>query len=219
MGKFGEVRHARAAFERAAFGVYRAGRGKHVFHHVLFRVFGREPHCGGCEPASNHAAGRGPLPDHRPESVWDKQVGHHQTVKFPATIRPGREPAGRVGKRNHAIIFEQIGGRTMAYTVKAYALEKINLAPEDTTEEVLQNVAVILSTPKFSVPLERGLGLAQRFLDKPIPAAQSILISEVLEAIEEFEPRAEVENVTFELGDRPGTLIPIVEVKIIGGDE
>ena len=38
----------------------------------------------------------------------------------------------------------------MAYTVKAYALEKINLAPEDTTEEVLQNVAVILSTPKFS---------------------------------------------------------------------
>ena len=109
--------------------------------------------------------------------------------------------------------------RTMAYTVKAYALEKINLAPEDTTEEVLQNVAVILSTPKFSVPLERGLGLAQRFLDKPIPAAQSILISEVLEAIEEFEPRAEVENVTFELGDRPGTLIPIVEVKIIDGDE
>ena len=42
---------------------------------------------------------------------------------------------------------------------------------------------------------------------------------EVLEAIEEFEPRAEVENVTFELGDRPGTLIPIVEVKIIDGDE
>lgn len=107
----------------------------------------------------------------------------------------------------------------MAYTVKAYALEKINLAPEDTTEEVLQNVAVILSTPKFSVPLERGLGLAQRFLDKPISAAQSILISEVLEAIEEFEPRAEVENVTFELGERPGTLIPIVEVKIIDGDE
>lgn len=62
-------------------------------------------------------------------------------------------------------------------------------------------------------------GWQQRFLDKPIPAAQSILISEVLEAIEEFEPRAEVENVTFELGDRPGTLIPIVEVKIIDGDE
>lgn len=107
----------------------------------------------------------------------------------------------------------------MAYTVKAYALETINLAPADVVEEVLQNVAIIISTPRFSVPLERGLGLAQRFLDKPIPVAQSILVSEVLEAIEEFEPRAEVENVKFELGDRPGTLIPIVEVNIIGGDE
>lgn len=106
----------------------------------------------------------------------------------------------------------------MAYIVKAYALEKISLAPENTTEEVLQNVAIILSTPKFSVPLERGLGLAQRFLDKPIQAAQSILISEVLDAIEAFEPRAEVENVTFELGDRPGTLIPIVEVNITDGE-
>ena len=45
------------------------------------------------------------------------------------------------------------------------------------------------------------------------------MISEVLEAIEEFEPRAEVENVTFELGERPGALIPIVEVKIIDGAE
>lgn len=106
----------------------------------------------------------------------------------------------------------------MAYIVKAYALEKISLAPENTTEEVLQNVAIILSTPKFSVPLERGLGLAQRFLDKPIQAAQSILISEVFDAIEAFEPRAEVENVTFELGDRPGTLIPIVEVNITDGE-
>ena len=107
----------------------------------------------------------------------------------------------------------------MAYTVKAYALEKINLAPEDTTEEVLQNVAVILSTPKFSVPLERGLGLAQRFLDKPIPAAQSILISEVLDAVEEYEPRAEVTNVTFETGETPGLMVPVLEVNIVDNEE
>ena len=53
----------------------------------------------------------------------------------------------------------------MAYTVKAFALEAVNLAPESTLEEILQNVAVIISTPKFSVPLERGLGLSQRFID------------------------------------------------------
>lgn len=105
----------------------------------------------------------------------------------------------------------------MAYVVKAYSLKKINLAPESTVEEVLQNVAIIISTPKFTVPLDRGLGLAQRFIDKPIQTAQSILISEVLDAIEECEPRAEVKNVSCVLGDRPGLLIPVVEVNIVGG--
>lgn len=103
----------------------------------------------------------------------------------------------------------------MAHIVKAYGLETVNLAPETTLEEVLQNVAVILSTPKFSVPLDRGLGMEQRFLDKPIQVAQSILISEVLDAVEQYEPRAEVLNVSFELGDAPGKLIPVVEVNII----
>lgn len=103
----------------------------------------------------------------------------------------------------------------MSQIVRAYDLENINLAPETVEQEVLQNVAVIISTPKYSVPLDRGLGMAQRFVDKPIQVAQAILISEVLDAIEEAEPRAEVLNVTFELGDRPGALIPIVEVNII----
>ena len=54
----------------------------------------------------------------------------------------------------------------MAYIVKAFTPGKLNLAPETLEEEVLQNVAIIVSTPKFSVPLDRGLGLAQRFIDK-----------------------------------------------------
>ncbi len=59
--------------------------------------------------------------------------------------------------------------------------------------------------------------MAQRFIDKPIQTAQPILISEVIEAVQEYEPRAQIDNVTFELGERPGALIPIVEVTIIDG--
>ena len=44
----------------------------------------------------------------------------------------------------------------MAYIVKAFTPGKLNLAPETLEEEVLQNVAIIVSTPKFSVPLDRG---------------------------------------------------------------
>ena len=106
----------------------------------------------------------------------------------------------------------------MAYIIKAFEPGNINLAPATTEEEILQNVAVILATPKFSVPLDRGMGLAQRFVDKPIQIAQSILISEVLDAVEQYEPRVEVLNVTFQQGARPGALIPIVEVNILDGE-
>ena len=107
----------------------------------------------------------------------------------------------------------------MAHIIKAYDLQNINLAPETREEEIMQNVAVIISTPKFSVPLDRGLGMAQRFVDKPIQVAQAILISEVLDAVERDEPRVEVLNVTFEMGGTPGALIPVVEVDILDDED
>lgn len=58
------------------------------------------------------------------------------------------------------------------YAVKAYMGSKINLAPETREEEVLQNLSISLSTPKFTVPLDRGFGLSQRIVDKPLPVAE-----------------------------------------------
>lgn len=107
----------------------------------------------------------------------------------------------------------------MSYNIKAYDLTNINLTPETREEEILQNVAVIISTPKFSVPLDRGMGMAQRFIDKPIQVAESILISEVLDAVERDEPRVEVLGVTFEMGELPGAMIPVVEVNILDDED
>ena len=61
----------------------------------------------------------------------------------------------------------------------------------------------------------RHFGLPQNFLDKPIPVAKPMLFAEVKEAVEEFEPRAEVVGISFsEDWGSPGTLIPTVEVEI-----
>ena len=57
-------------------------------------------------------------------------------------------------------------------------LREINMEPQTETEEIMQNVAVILATPKFSVPLDRGLGLQMTFLDKPVPAARPLAIGD-----------------------------------------
>lgn len=105
----------------------------------------------------------------------------------------------------------------MAHKVTAFQLTEINLAPETVVEEVLQNVAVIISTPQFTVPLDRGLGLKQEFVDKPIPAAKPLLIAEVLDAIEAYEPRAEVAGVEFVSATDGGKLVPQVEVNIKDG--
>lgn len=103
----------------------------------------------------------------------------------------------------------------MSYMVSATDLKAIRLNEADTVNSVLQNIAVILSTPKGTVPLYRDFGLDWTFLDKPMPVAKVMLISEVREAIARWEPRAEVVNVySSEDPSQPGVLIPTVEVNI-----
>lgn len=99
------------------------------------------------------------------------------------------------------------------------ALQEINMEPQTETEEIMQNVAMILATPKFSVPLDRGLGLQMAFLDKPVPAARPLAIGEIMDAIEEGEPRVRVKEVDFLEGGMIGRFVPVVEVEIVDGGE
>lgn len=97
------------------------------------------------------------------------------------------------------------------------ALREINMEPQNETEEIMQNVAVILATPKFSVPLDRGLGLQMTFLDKPVPAARPLAIGEIMDAIEEGEPRVRVKEVDFLENEMIGRFVPVVEVEKVDG--
>lgn len=104
----------------------------------------------------------------------------------------------------------------MSYKVSAADMSSVRLNETDTVTAVLQNVAIILATRQGSVPLYRDFGLSQEFIDKPLPVAKTLLHAEIREAIERFEPRAEVVGVTFDTSEAAhGILIPIVEVNII----
>lgn len=105
----------------------------------------------------------------------------------------------------------------MSYTVSATDLKNIQFDETDLVSDVLQNIAVILATPKGSVPLYREFGLSTVFLDKPMPKAKMMMMAEIKEAIERWEPRAEYVSIQFtERITQPGTLWPTVEVEIIG---
>jgi len=91
----------------------------------------------------------------------------------------------------------------------------INLFPKSLTEEIVQNVTMILVSPKYSVPLDRDFGTSHNQLDTPVNIAQPKLIMEIIDAIEKYEPRAEITKIDFRVDEaRAGKLIPVVGVKI-----
>ncbi len=102
-------------------------------------------------------------------------------------------------------------------------LENIDLAPANVHQEVLQNVAIILDTVMKSAPMLRGLGLPGELLKRPINVVENMLVAFIYDQIDEYEPRAIIGGVTFEMPDYSyplqGILIPVVEIEGVNEDE
>lgn len=90
-------------------------------------------------------------------------------------------------------------------------MNNINLFETDEKAEIKRNVAFILSTYKFSCPMSRNFGLAAAFIDKPNRQAESIARDEIEQAIKEYEPRAEIDEISFTY--KNGKMHPVVKLK------
>lgn len=80
-------------------------------------------------------------------------------------------------------------------------------------ESIKQNIQVICSTIAGTVPLDRGLGVSGDIADRPYPVAQALSVNELLAAIADFEPRAEVISIDFESNAEDaeqGRLLPVI---------
>ena len=62
--------------------------------------------------------------------------------------------------------------------------------------EIARNVKMIMATPVGSSPLYRDFGVDTSMLDKPLDLARNLYAVTVMEAVEKWEPRARVQNVT-----------------------
>lgn len=90
---------------------------------------------------------------------------------------------------------------------------QIDFAPGTVIEEVIQNVRTIVTTTKYSIPLDREFGIDGSVVDLPINVAKAKLTNEIFRAIHRYEPRATIESITFQ-GEETGRLIPTVEVSV-----
>lgn len=104
----------------------------------------------------------------------------------------------------------------MIYTLTGDETYKIDFGATGVAE-VLQNVRMILSTPVFSVPLDRAFGVDCTLLDSPMPMVQAKLSAQVFAAIRKYEPRVKVIQVDYiqSASDAlDGRLIPRVQVEV-----
>lgn len=81
------------------------------------------------------------------------------------------------------------------------------------TAGILQNVRTILSTIAFSCPMERDFSWSPP-LDEPMAVQMAKMTSRIISAVKQYEPRAEVLQVTFAEEPENGTLIPTVRINV-----
>ncbi len=92
-------------------------------------------------------------------------------------------------------------------------LKNIDLSPKNEYQEVLQNVAIIIDTWENTCPLLRALGLPGQLIGRPLPVVKNIMVGQLHDQIEEYEPRAILGDITFEENAFTGKLIPIIEIE------
>lgn len=86
---------------------------------------------------------------------------------------------------------------------------------QDSLESITQCINVICTTPMGSVTLDRNFGIDLSVLDLPIESCMAMLRVNIMEAIEAYEPRAEVTSISFE-ETKPdeiayfGRIIPVI---------
>ena len=103
----------------------------------------------------------------------------------------------------------------MSYYVSSDEPPELSLNERDTVRSVLQNIYLILKTPLGSVPMYREFGLDMSFIDRPLPAIRPLMLAAIRDAVDKFEPRANILNVEVEAAE----LLQItwtVEVELLG---
>ncbi|MBQ6772554.1 MAG: GPW/gp25 family protein [Synergistaceae bacterium] len=87
---------------------------------------------------------------------------------------------------------------------------EINFAPATLEQEIAQNVLTIFLTSKYSVPLDREFGLNMTLVDKPQSIVKALLINEITESLERYEPRIKVTGIEF-TGNADGYTKPLIK--------
>lgn len=69
---------------------------------------------------------------------------------------------------------------------------------DEKDQEILECLKTLLNIRARTQPADRDLGISWECLDHPGETAESLFLIELEEKVERYEPRAEIQEVTFE---------------------
>lgn len=95
---------------------------------------------------------------------------------------------------------------------QAVRIENINFSATG-VNEIYENLRILYTTPEGAVPFNRKFGINTSFLDEPDPIAQGRMIVEYTQKTRQFEPRATVKEVYFDVDTQNGKMVPRVVIE------
>lgn len=101
----------------------------------------------------------------------------------------------------------------MNITINSSGDYSADLQENDRIKSITQNIALLLNTRQGTIPMYREFGLPMEFIDKPTDAAETIAVSEISEALEKFEPRAVLKDLSLKSSGEGKTVI-VLEVTV-----
>lgn len=79
---------------------------------------------------------------------------------------------------------------------------------------IADNIACLLKTRKYEVPFMRDMGISPEYIDSPTDEIKGALMSDIIEQINTYEPRANVLSVDIADIDSSGDLAIEVVIEI-----
>lgn len=83
-------------------------------------------------------------------------------------------------------------------------------------EEIFNKIKFLLTLIKGTIPMNREIGLESDIVDLPMYEAQNRYTVSAMELIEKFETRVTVDEISFEILENTGKMIPKVVVTYNG---
>lgn len=81
-------------------------------------------------------------------------------------------------------------------------------------DKIADNVANILKTRIAEVPYMRGMGISSGYIDMPISEVKGLIISDAIDAITTYEPRAKVKEIDVTEATSEGDIVIKVVIEV-----